>query len=69
MLAGALLDAEAKMGELLKAIPYARDKQSSSKVTSLHSLPDGISKKQSHQFQQLANHPDIMIALAFYGIR
>ena len=60
MLASALLDAEAKLGELLKAIPqkHVGDKHGSSGGT-IPTLPAGISK-QSHYFQQLAEHPDII---------
>jgi hypothetical protein len=58
MLAGALLDAEARMGELLKVIDK---KESYTGFQQRHSvLPVGISKKQSHYFQQLAEHPDVI---------
>jgi hypothetical protein len=56
--AEAVLWAEAKLGELLKAIEPKRDKQSSTQRTSLSSLPEGITKKQSHEAQQLANNPE-----------
>jgi hypothetical protein len=61
MLAGALLDAEARMGELLKAIPNLKGRNIPGKSDSGVTLSEyGVSKKQSHQFQQLAQHPDIV---------
>ena len=54
----ALLYAEAKLGELLKEIKPKRDKESSTQRTSLPSLPDGITKKQSHFAQTLADHKE-----------
>lgn len=50
----AVIYAEAKLGELLAAIPPKRGKQSSPKRTSLPSLPPGVSKRASHQAQTLA---------------
>jgi hypothetical protein len=55
-----LLDAEAKLGKLLKKIPPKRDKQSSSNRTSLPSLPPGITKKESHKAQTIASNPKII---------
>jgi len=55
-----LLYALAKMGELLKGIPIKRDKQSSTQRTSLPSLPEGITHKQSYFAQQLAEHKDLI---------
>lgn len=55
-LAGALLDAEAKIGELLKAIP---DKKATSGGGS-RSLPEGISHKQSQFYQTLADNRDLI---------
>jgi len=51
-----LLWAEARMGEILKAIP---DKKASS-GGGTRSLPPGINKKQSHYAQQLASNPKII---------
>ena len=56
----ALLDAEAKLGEMLAAIPAVRDKEGSSQGTSLPSLPQGITKKESHFAQQIQTHPEIV---------
>lgn len=54
----AVIHAKAKLGELLAAIPPKRDKQGSSKRTSLPSLPSGISKRTSHQAQAIAANPE-----------
>jgi hypothetical protein len=40
---------EAQLGGMLEKIQLQRDKQSSSKRTSLPSLPSSITKKQSHR--------------------
>jgi len=53
---GALLDAESRIGELLK--PLTEHHEATSGAGS-SSLPEGITHKQSHYFQQLAEHPDI----------
>lgn len=55
-LAGALLDAEAKLGGLLKEIP---NKKATSGGGS-RSLPIGITHKQSSAFQTLADNKDII---------
>jgi hypothetical protein len=60
MLGGALLDAEAKIGDLLKDIPKQGDKGYGSPGGTIPTLPDGITKKQSHYYQQLAEHPDLI---------
>jgi hypothetical protein len=49
----ALLYAEARLGELLK--PICASPAGRTKV-----LPEGITKKQSHYAQTLADHPDII---------
>jgi 16S rRNA G966 N2-methylase RsmD len=54
MLAGALLDAEARIGELL---PKA-ERLGSTRGTKW--LPEGITKKQSHFFQTLADNKDVI---------
>jgi hypothetical protein len=51
MLGGALLDAEAKIGELLKSRSTTTFKKGGEK-----SLPEGINKKMSHYCQQLSEH-------------
>jgi hypothetical protein len=59
----ALLWAEAKLGELLKNIP---NKYTISSIDGTNrpqrekSLPEGISKKQSHRAQQLYEHKDLI---------
>ncbi len=56
--ATAVLYAEAKMGELLKAIPKPKfDKQLNGSLRgTTESLPNGITKKQSHYAQALAEN-------------
>ena len=56
----AVLLAKAKLGELLKAILPSRLKGSSTKRTSLQSLPEGIMKKLSHHAQRIAEHQDLI---------
>ena len=51
-----VLYAEAKLGELLKEVPLTDKRASSAKGTC--SLPEGISKKQSHYAQTLADNID-----------
>ena len=60
MLAGALLDAEAKMGELLKEIKPNIESSGRGTIVKKKSLPEGISKKQSHFFQTLADNKEII---------
>jgi len=55
----AILWAEAKMGEILKAIPKKGNKYGSTGGT-IPTLPEGISKKQSHRAQVLADNPDLI---------
>ena len=54
--ARALLYAEVKLGDLLKAIP---NKEASS-ARGTRSLPEGITKKQSHEAQLFSDHADIV---------
>ena len=56
-LGGALLDAEARLGELVK--PLTEHHEATSGAGS-SSLPKGISHKLSHQCQQLAEHPALI---------
>jgi len=59
MLAGALLDAEARMGELLKETSSSgsiKGHRGGSEKT----LPVGITHKQSHYFQTLADNKDVI---------
>lgn len=58
-----VLDAEVKLGEMLKAIDKTDSKlkgkdRGSKGGTTKKTLPNGINKKQSHQAQQLAKHPE-----------
>jgi len=55
-LAGALLDAESKIGELLKETVRAGNPI----VTVSGQLPEGITRNQSSQFQSLAEHKDLI---------
>ena len=57
MLGGALLDAESKIGELIKPLT---EHQEAASGAGRRSLPEGISRTLSHQCQQLAEHPDII---------
>jgi N6-adenosine-specific RNA methylase IME4 len=56
LLAGALLDAESKIGELLKDIPNVKAASGAGRC----SLPEGITHKQSHFFQTLADNPEVV---------
>jgi len=53
----ALLMIEARIGELLSMIPPKRAKGSTGRGTSLRSLPEGITRKQSSRAQVIAAHP------------
>ena len=55
----ALLDAEVRMGEILKETEH-RGKGGSHPGGSSFPLPKGITKNQSAQFQALAKHTDIV---------
>lgn len=59
MLAGALLDAEARIGEILKKIPKQGNTLTASGGRKA-SLPQGITHKQSSAFQTLAENKDII---------
>ncbi len=58
MLAGALLDAEARLGELLKGIErkYVGSIEGTNVPKQERTLPEGITHKQSHYFQKLAEN-------------
>jgi len=61
LLAGALLDAESKIGEIISKIDSGHGGTiDGKKGGSRKILPEGITKKQSHQFQILAANPDIV---------
>ena len=61
MLAGALLDAEARMGEILKNIDTDRGGSiDGKKGGSRKTIPEGITHKQSSAFQTLAENKDII---------
>ncbi len=59
MLAGALLDAEAKIGEIISKIPDKKATAGGGRC----SLPKGITHKQSSQFQTLAENLDKWIKI------
>ena len=65
-LAGALLDAEAKIGEMLKVLPKAKNQYAScSGATSTETKESavqrlGFEKTQAHRFEILADNPDII---------
>ena len=55
----AVLYAEAKMGEILKNIPIGK-RRHTSKGGTIPTLPEGITRKQSHYAQQIAQNPDLV---------
>lgn len=60
-LADLLLDAEVRLGEMLESRPDRSYHQGTSgKMEGKGPLPPGITKKQSHQAQELASHKDIV---------
>ncbi len=71
LLACALLDAEVKVGELLKVIPKNPIQSESSSGGTFggreKSLPDGISKGQSHIYQKLADNKDVVEKVKAYA--
>jgi hypothetical protein len=59
MLASALLDAEARLGELLKCSPRRPERAPGGRFGGSEKvLPEGITWKQSSQFQKLADNLD-----------
>ena len=61
MLGGALLDAEARIGEMIKVEPKLKGRDVPGKSSVGVTLKNyGITKKQSHFFQTLADNPDIV---------
>ena len=59
--AEAVLWAEAKLGQLLKGIDKkGKTKEYGSLGGTIPTLPEGITKKQSHEAQQLADNPEII---------
>ena len=67
----AVIYAEAKLGELLAAIPrkYVGSPKKTDKAQ-LPSLPPGISKRTSHQAQTIANNPEkVEVANELYAAR
>jgi hypothetical protein len=57
-----MLDAEARLGELLMGIDKSSSRlRGSAKGTTVkRSLPEGITKKESHYAQTLARHIDVV---------
>lgn len=60
MLGGALLDAEARMGEILKENPPTSMRDEAGQLRGKATLPEGISWNLSSQCQQLAEYPDVI---------
>ena len=60
MLGGALLDAESRIGEILKENPPTSVRDEAGKLRGKTTLPEGISWNLSSHCQQLAEHPDII---------
>lgn len=56
----ALIYAEAKLGELLRDLPPNIESLGRATIVKRRSLPRGITKQQSHMYQTLASHPDII---------
>jgi hypothetical protein len=64
-LADILLDAEAKLGEMLAAIDKtpSRVRGSTRGTTVRPTLPEGITKKESHHAQTVAKNPSVVAAV------
>lgn len=61
MLAGALLDAESKIGEIIKKIPKDNPEKANRTQGRIASVKElGFTQKQSEQFQQLAENKEIV---------
>ena len=58
MLAGALLDAEARIGELLP--PPKSKRNDLGQLKAEKTLPQGITKQQANNFRTLADHPEVI---------
>lgn len=58
--AEALIYAEARLGELLGDLPPNIESHGRATIVKRRSLPMGITKQQSHMYQALAAHPDII---------
>ena len=57
----ALLDAETRIGELLKVVEPVSQRDDSGKITEWdNKLPEGISRNQSSAFQKMAEHKDVV---------
>ena len=54
------LEAKVKMGELLNNTIIKRGNKCLGYQGSTKTLPEGINKKQSHQYQELYRHQDIV---------
>ena len=60
-----MLDAEAKIGDLIKPLTEHKGYEGlTSSGGRKPILPEGITHKLSHQFQQLAEHPELIIVKA-----
>lgn len=59
-LADYMLDIDVRLGELLKGIEPKRAKEGNSQMTSLQSLPDGISKQSAYLVRTLSANPAVV---------
>jgi len=58
-IADILLDAEVKLGEMLEKIEkQGKTKEYGSSGGTIPTLPSGVTKKQSHEAQEIARHPE-----------
>jgi len=51
-----LLDAEVKLGEMLEKLEPNIESSGRGTIEKKRSLPEGITKKQSHEAQEIAGH-------------
>lgn len=59
-IAEVVLDAEAKLGEMLAAIEPNIESSGRGTIVKHTSLPPGIDKKMSHEAQQIHKHPEVV---------
>jgi len=64
VLAGALLDAEARIGELLP--PPKSKRNDLGQLKAEKTLPQGITKQQANNFRTLADHPEVIEQVKMY---
>jgi len=68
-IADILLDAEVKLGEMLEKLEKPKfDKQlNGSQRGTTGTLPSGVTKKQSHEAQEIARHPEAVEEVIYLG--